>query len=248
MRPVKRLLNSEAAQRAAAFLGARYINFVDRTTRWAVERSPEAQQIEAEARPGIVCFWHGRLLMMGSAWQRSPSTFRMLISEHRDGALISRTIAHLGFSTVSGSTRRGGAGALRTMQRLIQDGLSVGVTPDGPRGPRMRAKAGAVKAAQWSRAPLLPVAYAVSRRRILDSWDRFCLALPFSRGVILWGEPIRVPRDASAAELERLRRQLEDSLNALTGEADRRCGHPAIEPAQEEVFSLASASAGSSEG
>jgi lysophospholipid acyltransferase (LPLAT)-like uncharacterized protein len=231
---LKRLFGGDSRRCTAAFLGAWYIRLVDRTTRWSVERPPETRKLEAEGQPAIVCFWHGRLLMMGSAWQRAPRSFQMLISSHRDGALISRTIAHLGFATLAGSPKRGGMAALRSMQRLLAEGVSVGVTPDGPRGPRMRAKPGAIKAAQWSGAPLLPVTYAVSRRRMLDSWDRFCLALPFSRGVILWGAPIAVPRHVDAAELERLRRRLEDRLNDLTAEADRRCGHPATEPARED--------------
>jgi lysophospholipid acyltransferase (LPLAT)-like uncharacterized protein len=117
------------------------------------------------------------------------------------------------------------------MSGLLDRGESIGITPDGPRGPRMRAKAGAIKAAQLSGAPVLPVSGAVGRRRILGSWDSFCLALPFSRGVIQWGEPIQVPRQASDAEMERLRLLLEDRLNGLTAEADRHFGHTAIAPA-----------------
>ena len=95
----------------------------------------------------------------------------------------------------------------------------------------MRAKAGAIKAAQLSGAPILAVTGAVSRRWLLGSWDRFCLALPFSQGVILWSKPITVPREADDVELERLRLLLEDRLNTLTAEADRRCGQAAVEPA-----------------
>jgi hypothetical protein len=97
----------------------------------------------------------------------------------------------------------------------------------------MRAKPGAIKAAQLSGVPVLPVSGAVGRRRILGSWDSFCLALPFSRGVIQWGDPIEVPRQADDAELERLRLRLEDRLNHLTTEADKRFGQPEILPAAE---------------
>ena len=63
--------------------------------------------------------------------------------------------------------------ALRAMQRILAGGHSVGITPDGPRGPRMRAKPGAIKTAQLSGAPIVPVSGSVNRRRILGSWDRF---------------------------------------------------------------------------
>ena len=117
------------------------------------------------------------------------------------------------------------------MVRLLAEGNLIAITPDGPRGPRMRAKAGAIKLAQLSGAPLVPASGSVKRRVLLGTWDRFCLALPFSRGIILAGEPIDVPRDATEAELERLRRLLEDRLNALTAAADEHFGQPTVEPA-----------------
>ncbi len=43
---------------------------------------------------------------------------------------------------------------------------------------------------------------------------------PFSRGFFLLGPPISVPPDASADDLERVRRELEDTLNRMTIEAD----------------------------
>ena len=95
----------------------------------------------------------------------------------------------------------------------------------------MRAKLGAIKAAQLAGVPLLPISGAARRRRVLGTWDRFCLALPFGRGVVLWGEPIEVPDEAGRAELERLRLMLEDRLNEMTTEADRRFGQSVIEPA-----------------
>ena len=92
----------------------------------------------------------------------------------------------------------------------------------------MRAKPGIIKIAQLSGAPIVPVGAAVTRRRLLGSWDRFCLAWPFCRGVILVGEPINVPPGLSSDGLEGHRLELERQLNALTAEADRRCGHGSV--------------------
>ncbi len=230
MRPSKRLLRSRPVQSTLAWLVAQYIRLLFLTTQWTVVCPPETQRCLAKGRPFIACFWHGRMIMMRAALPRGI-TMHVLISEHRDGQLISRALAYLGVATVAASSRRGGAAALRSMSGLLDRGESVGITPDGPRGPRMRAKPGAIKAAQLSGVPVLPVSGAVGRRRILRSWDSFCLALPFSRGVIQWGEPIEVPRQADDAELERLRLRLEDDLNQLTAEADQRFGQTTIAPA-----------------
>lgn len=230
MSVTKRVLKSDALQVVLSWLAAIYLRLVYMTTRWIVLRPPATQDVLARGQPFIACFWHGRMAVMRAAIPPNAK-IHMLISEHRDGLLISRAVVRLGVNTVPGSSKRGGLVALRAIQRLLERGQSVAITPDGPRGPRMRAKAGALKAAQLSGVPILPVSGSVSRRRVLRSWDRFCLALPFAHGAIFWGEPIVVPREADDAELERLRDLLEERLNALTAEADRHFGQPAIAPA-----------------
>ena len=226
----KRLQRSEFVQAALAVLIALYIRLVHLTTSWTVVRPPRTKDILAEGRPFIGCFWHGRMVVMIGALPRDME-LHTLISEHPDGLLISRAIRRLGVHTVEAPRKRGRFVAVRAIQRVLDEGYPVAITPDGPRGPRMRAKLGAVKAAQLSGVPILPVSGTVSRRRILPSWDRFCLPFPFARGVIFWGEPIEVPSESDEAGLERLREELEERLNALTAEADRHFGQPVIEPA-----------------
>ena len=154
----------------------------------------------------------------------------MLISQHRDGQLIARTIGHFGFETIVGSSGHGGVRALRSMVKALAGGDCVGITPDGPRGPRMRADNGIVTVARLSGVPVIPVAYSINRGQLLDTWDRFLIAWPFSRGVIVWGEPIHLARDADEATAELIRQRIENNLNAITAEADRLCGRRPIEP------------------
>ena len=230
MTVIKRLLKLRVLQAAMAWAAAFYIGLVHRTTRWTVDRPAESEAILGAGRAFICCFWHGRLALMLAA-KPADQPIHILISGHRDGQLIARGVAHFGVASVEGSSRRGGVESLRRIAKLVKSGATVAITPDGPRGPNMRAKAGAIKAAQLSGVPVLAVTGAVSRRWLLGSWDRLCLALPFSNGVILWSEPITVPREADDAELERLRLLLEERLNTLTAEADRRCGQATVEPA-----------------
>src|SRR5258708_1241169 len=67
---------------------------------------------------------------------------------------------------------------------------------------------------------IVPVVFATSRRRVLPSWDRFHLALPFGRGAFLWGESIEIARELDPAGLERARLLVEDRMNELADEAD----------------------------
>ena len=230
MKFYKRISRIDRFQAVLCWLLAWYIRLVHATTRWAVVGGPELESLVARGTPIIVCFWHGRLLSMGPSWPYCERT-HILISRHPDGRLIARTISHFGVRTVTGSSTRGGGAALRAMLKLLAAGEFIGITPDGPSGPRMRASSGAVTVARMSGGVLLPIASAFGRRHVLPTWDRLALPLPFSRGVHIWGEPIAVARDADDATIETIRQRLEDDLNRITADADRRCGHSAIEPA-----------------
>jgi lysophospholipid acyltransferase (LPLAT)-like uncharacterized protein len=230
VRTLKDLARKEWARRIACWAMAQYIRVVRRTGRWTVRGDRLPRRLWAEGRPFILAFWHGRLLMMPYCWDRRVP-IKMLISQHIDGRLIARTVGHFGIDTVAGSSSKGGTAALRGILKALKAGECVGFTPDGPRGPRMRASPGVVNAARLAGVPILPCSYGVTNRRVLRSWDRFLLALPFGRGILLWGDPIEVPRDADEAALEAARRAVEDSLNALTREADLLCGTEPVEPA-----------------
>ena len=228
-RYIKNLSRNGVSRGAVSWLASLAVRLAAGTGKWRIVGLEYPQQFWQSGKPFIACFWHGRLMMMSHTW-RTDQEFHMLISSHADGQLISQTINRLGFKSLAGSTKRGGAEALRAMVRVIKDGGSVGITPDGPRGPRMRANTGAVALARLSGAPILPLAFGTSRRRVMSSWDRFVLALPFGRGVFVWGEPIQVPRDADQRQIEIARAQLEAALIQVTNEADSLTGQPTIEP------------------
>ncbi len=230
MRPVKKLLSNDAVRRCLCFIGSLYIRLVHATTRWTVVRGEIPARYWDEGEPFILAFWHGRLLMMPYSWPRGRA-IHMLISEHRDGRLIADTVAHFGIETVAGSSTRGGVGALKRMVGMLKAGGYVGITPDGPRGPRMRASEGVSAVARLSGAPVIPATYAVSRRKVLGSWDRFIVAWPFAHGVIVWGDPVAVPPDADGVALETARLAIENGLNAITAEADEMVGQATVEPA-----------------
>jgi lysophospholipid acyltransferase (LPLAT)-like uncharacterized protein len=223
-------MRRERPRAAVCRLAAAYIRLVWRTGRWSIEGATIPERLVAAGRPFVVAFWHGRLLMMPEAWRYSPR-FNMVISRHPDGQLIARTVKHLGIDTIVGSSSRGGTSALRAMLRALTDGECVGVTPDGPRGPRMRASAGVVHVARLSGAPIVPLAYSAAPSRLLGSWDRLMVPLPFGRGLIQWGEPIEIATDADEAAVAATIATVEAKLNAMTRALDARLGLKAVEPA-----------------
>jgi hypothetical protein len=225
-----------SVQAVLAWLAAGYIRLVHRTGRWELRYDPGAARLILDQRPFIGAFWHGRMLMIAAAWHAllselgvtDPLQPYVVSSDHRDGRMMARATRRFGLETVFGSTRHGGIGLLRTARRVLEQGQIAVFTPDGPRGPRMRAKPGVVRLAMSTGVPIVPITFAASNQRLLASWDRFALALPFARGVLAFGAPLELDRDADP---EAGRRLLEQRLNELTVEADRALGLTPTEPA-----------------
>ncbi|MEQ8747223.1 lysophospholipid acyltransferase family protein [Pyruvatibacter sp.] len=214
---------------------AGYIRLVLATSRITFHNKQTPDGFWNAGKPFILAFWHGQMVMLVHSWQ-TTAPVRMLISRNHDGQLIAAALAHFGISSVRGSSDKdgkdkGGRAAAIAMVRALRKGECIGFTPDGPKGPRMRAKDGIITVAKMAGVPIIPVAAASNRRKVFGSWDRFCLDKPFSRAAIVWGAPIHVARDADAATIAATRLHLEVTLNDLSCDASKLAGCPLIEPA-----------------
>ena len=169
-------------------------------------------------KPYIYCVWHGRILL--PIFVHRGENIQAMVSRHEDGEMIARTLHRLGYQSVRGSSTRGGQRATIEMIRHLKEGGTAAIMPDGPRGPRHDFKIGALVIAQRTGAYLLPFTFSASRTIVFKSWDRFMLLLPFARSVAVYGEPIQVPRDAGAEELEQLRLDVERRMIRLECQAD----------------------------
>jgi len=233
MKLVNRLFRNKTTHAVACWAIARYIRLVELTSRWTLLGTEAMQDMAARGEPFIAAFWHGRMVLMPGTWRRigSGRVMRMLISMHRDGVTISKVIGHLGIETIAGSSSRGGADALHALIRTLRKGGPVGITPDGPRGPRMRASPGLATVASRMSVPVFAVSFSTTHRKLLKSWDRFLLPLPFGRVVVVMKGPIDVRHNAASVGLENMRLRIEEALNEATREADEACGLTPVEPA-----------------
>lgn len=224
MKWIRRLLKSDFVFRIFAFLAALYIRLVFLTCKWDVIGKEIPESYLQSKKPFIVCFWHGRLGMLACAWTWKVRPFRMLLSAHRDGRLIGQTVAHFGIKSIWGSTQRGGTQALREMLKILRNGETIGITPDGPRGPNQEASIGVITLAKLAEVDMIPITFSTSRRVRLKTWDGFHLPLPFGRGVFLWGKPISPPKSRDEESLEAARVQLETEMTELQNKADELMG------------------------
>lgn len=165
----------------------------------------------------IIAFWHRHMLpLLGCSRWKHPMA--VMTSASKDGDISTAVLALFGIESSRGSSTRGGSRALRGMLHAARAGRNIAFTPDGPRGPAGVVKDGVIFAAQASRLPIMPMSFAAKKYKRLGSWDRMIIPLPFTRGVIIYGEPMAVPRDG---DIEEWRLKLERTLDELSEEAEQ---------------------------
>jgi lysophospholipid acyltransferase (LPLAT)-like uncharacterized protein len=170
--------------------------------------------------PAIGAFWHGRLLLMPVMYRVTGRKLSFLVSPHRDGQVIGKAAERFGYNAILGSTTRRGFSALNQMVKVLDQGQDLAIVPDGPRGPRFEVQMGVIELAKLTKRPIVSLSFSASKKKIFKTWDRFVLPYPFSKGVFIWGEPVRVDPDGDQAHLEEKRLLLEKRLNELTEQAD----------------------------
>lgn len=233
---LKSILSSPPIQALIAALLAGYMSLVKATTRWEVRGREHVEPIWSGGDGVILGFWHGRILMAIAGWPKHVQPPAILISRSREGDVVTKVAEHHKIGVVRGSSRnkkkseqdKGGLGAFRDMVRWVEGGGCMTLTPDGPRGPRMRADMGAAKLARSTGAPLIGMGCATSRAIIFKSWDRFVLPLPFGKGVIVWTEPVHIGKRADKDALESARATLEARMISANMEADLACRGEAV--------------------
>lgn len=223
---LKRVLKKPLTLKVIAWLIAKLLGLSYRLNRWSFVGEDIPKSYIDQNKPFLVCFWHGRLAMTCFAWRFSPP-FHMLISGHQDGQLIAHTVGHHGIFAIAGSKSKGGTQALRSILKTLKKGEVVGITPDGPRGPRFKVQPGILAISRLAKVDILPVTFSSTRRVVWSSWDRLVLSLPFGRGIIQWGQPLSYKDLEKQTEEEALER-IEAHMNALMDEADNACGHTSL--------------------
>ena len=199
-------------------IGFLIIKLLGMTWRFTIMGREEAESVREGGTAIIYALWHGR--MMPLAYRYRNRFAYALVSQHRDGELASRIAEKLGFRTIRGSSTRGGRKGSQELLRQITSGFDAVIMPDGPRGPARRVQSGVLRLAQLSGCPIVPVTVGASKRITLKSWDGFIIPKLFSKCIVMYGDPIRIPADVSSELLEEKRSELEENLNKITQEAD----------------------------
>lgn len=140
----------------------------------------------------------------------------VIISQHGDGRIVAGAIKRLGIDSIDGSSTKGGRDALNRAVDLLNEGSTVIITPDGPRGPIYQSKAGVIRMAQKTGIPISPSALYAESKWEFSSWDKMFLPKPFSRVVLALGEKMKIEAEMTSEEFEAAQRMLNAKINELT--------------------------------
>tara|TARA_Y100000588_G_C13905546_1_gene774805 strand:- start:89 stop:766 length:678 start_codon:yes stop_codon:yes gene_type:complete len=214
---LKKLLKHRYTLEVISHIAAFYIRLIWWTGSWKVENEAVLDPYFKQNKPFLVCFWHARLLMVCFGWPKKKP-FNMLISASSDGQIIKKAIEKFSIKTIEGSSSRGAVKAFRTVLSKLSNDEIVGITPDGPRGPREKVQAGLLQAALLKKADIIPISYSARHHKRFKSWDKFFLPLLFTQGCVRWGTPVSPP--ATKEELAEKQNEVEAQLVALTTALD----------------------------
>lgn len=142
----------------------------------------------------IVTFWHGELLMQPFNYQKLKPNGKVsaMISEHKDGEIITKTVEYLGIYSIRGSSTRGGTKALINAIKELKEGDDIAITPDGPRGPRHSVANGIVAISQKTNAKILAFNCKPTKYWKFNSWDKFVVPKPFGTIHFYVSEPFGI--------------------------------------------------------
>lgn len=221
---MRRIFAAPWLQKAAGVAIAEYIRLVWNTGRFVIEPEDFHERFKAE-QPIIAAMWHGQHMLIPFV-RRDPLRAKVLISRHRDGEINAVAARRLGLETIRGSGdhgpefhRKGAVSAFKAMRAALADNCNIGLTADVPKVARVVGR-GIIMLARESGRPIFPIGIATKWRIELNNWDRSAINLPFSRGAMVIGEPLRIAAEADDAALELARGELAAALDAVTARAD----------------------------
>jgi lysophospholipid acyltransferase (LPLAT)-like uncharacterized protein len=201
---------------AVAYL---YIWLVFLTSSKVVRYSNCTNAEDVQKHNFLYVFWHNRLMMI-HMMPVLAHKISILISSHGDGKIIGMVSKLFGRKVIWGSSTRGWVDALKKILSTLAMSESVVITPDGPRGPAQQVNSAVVKIAAKSGVAILPVTYSSRRKKLLKSWDKFLLPLPFSKLSFVYGQVIKVARNPSSSDIANLELKLKRELDRISAVAD----------------------------
>lgn len=221
----KKIADSEWLNNGVARLIAGYARLVHRTSKWERIGFEPLNDAVGNGEALICTLWHDRLVMSPYFFPLDLARACSITSDARAGSLVGRVQLRFGLETIRMSSHKRHVVLSRQVIEKINEGCSIGIAVDGPRGPSREAKIVPLMWARTTGKRVFMITYSVKSAGRLPAWDKMLLPRPFTSGVLMCREfSADIPRRLGADQMEALRKQLEDEMNALSAEADAHTG------------------------
>ena len=219
MKVKKKILKNYFIQYFLAFALSIYIKFVKLTSSIKIENENYPNEYWNNNQPFILAFWHSQLMTISYIW-KSKKKISILASGHSDGRLGSMVANHLNLNNIPTSNNKKKI-SLRPIFKIIKSNNYIGITPDGPRGPKEKVSDGIIKIARSAKIPIIPIGFWSSKKISLNSWDSFLVTYPFSKCSFVWGEKINIPDNLDNNQINDYKIILENKINACVEKAKK---------------------------
>lgn len=194
------------------------INVLCKTLRISFTNKNNIDNLERDNKSYIAAFWHGTMLL---PWYLNRNkNFSALTSMSKDGNLLSKILKQWNYNVIRGSSTIGGDVALGIMIDFAKNNNSIAITPDGPRGPAFKLKAGAVVTAKKSGLPLVLVGVGYKNKKKLKSWDAFQIPAFFTKANVIFSDPVFIDRNLNYGETSKMISDCEKKLQELQTKAE----------------------------
>jgi len=207
------------------FLGIHFVkyllNILLKTLDIKELKNKQLDELEKKNKNYVLAFWHGTMLL---PWYlKRDKQFYTIISKSNDGEILTRVLKSWNYNVKRGSSSNGGSEVLTTLIEKTKTGSSIAITPDGPKGPKKKLKAGAVIIAKKANVPLVLLGIGLRKKKELKSWDKFQIPYPFTKIFAVYSKPIFIDKDLSYEETDNMINKVSEKLNSLQKQAEQYC-------------------------
>ena len=217
----KKLLKNFFVQNILGFFTFLYIRAVNLTSSIQFENESIPKQFWNNDKPFILAFWHSQLMMIGFSWKKKQNV-NILASSHSDGRFGAIVGKYFNLNNIQTSEKNKSV-SLRSVFKLLNDNNYIGITPDGPRGPKEIVSEGIIKIAKTSKVPIIPIGFWSSKNFKLKSWDSFLITLPFSKCSFVWNKPLEIPYNIQENQIQHYQKLLQEKINQSVKKAQNNC-------------------------
>ena len=221
MKIKKILFKNSIIQYFLSLVAALYIYFVSFSSSIKISNKHIPNYFWENKKPFILVFWHSQLMMISFSW-KFKKKINILASGHSDGRFGALIGNYFNLRNIKTSDNKKNL-SLRPVFKILNSNEYIGITPDGPRGPKEKISEGVIKIANKTKIPIIPIGFWSSKNFSLKSWDSFLITYPFSKCSFVWGKPIKIEGINNKEQIKKYQMILEQQINLCIKEAKLKC-------------------------